>query len=182
VGIPGRVAVSASFLLVLSVVAPSALGAQDVRSHDGFWFSIGLGYGSLGSEAFNGRQGGEAAQIALGGTVSNRLLVGASFKGWTRLENGVQVEVGVLTAMARFYTSDTGGLFLTGGLGGGWIDSEVSSLPQGRVSGFGGFFGLGHDIRVGARVSLTPFWNLYWVGNSDADANIRQVGIGVTFR
>jgi len=39
---------------------------------------------------------------------------------------------------------------------------------------------VGWDIRVGRNVSLTPFWNGFAMANDIADANVGQIGIGVT--
>jgi hypothetical protein len=40
--------------------------------------------------------------------------------------------------------------------------------------------GLGYDIRVGQNVSLTPYWNGFAASTSNADANVGQIGLGVT--
>jgi len=39
---------------------------------------------------------------------------------------------------------------------------------------------VGWDIRVGRNVSLTPFSNGFAMANDIADANVGQIGIGVT--
>lgn len=159
---------------------PQGLDAQDSHDRDGFWANIGLGYGSLGQDEFNGRQGGEAFQLAFGGSVNDRLLVGGSFNAWTRLENGVRVEAGLVSAMIRYYPSADGGFFVSGGLGLGVINEDVSFSGPGNETGFGGLLGLGYDLRLGDSVSLTPFATGYLVGNSDSNVNVIQVGLGVT--
>jgi hypothetical protein len=40
--------------------------------------------------------------------------------------------------------------------------------------------GLGYDIRVGQNVSLTPYWNGFAMSSSNTDANVGQLGLGVT--
>ena len=69
----------------------------------------------------------------------------------------------------------TSGFFLTGGPGVGSIryagDSEF---------GVGVVLGIGWDIRVGRNVSLTPFYNGFAMSNSLVDANVGQLGLGVT--
>lgn len=40
--------------------------------------------------------------------------------------------------------------------------------------------GLGFDVRVGRNVSLTPFWNGFAVRSPNADANVGQLGVGIT--
>jgi hypothetical protein len=142
--------------------------------------NIGLGYGSLGQDEFNGRQGGEAVQLVFGGTVNDRLLVGASLNGWTRLENGIKLEVGLVAATVRYYPSEAGGFFVSGGLGLGVVHEDVAFTAPGNETGFGALLGLGYDLRLGSSVSLTPFANGLFVGNSDTDVNVVQMGLGVT--
>jgi hypothetical protein len=40
--------------------------------------------------------------------------------------------------------------------------------------------GLGWDIALSSKVSLTPFWNGSAMSNSNVDANFGQLGIGIT--
>ena len=51
---------------------------------------------------------------------------------------------------------------------------------SGSETGVGLVLGLGFDIRVGTNVSLTPFWNGYAVRSSDTNANVGQLGLGIT--
>lgn len=163
----------------LAAAVPGLAAAQDT-ARDGFWASFGLGYGSLAQEDFNGRQGGETVQLTVGGTVNDRLLVGASYSAWTRLENGIKVEAGLVAAMARFYPTETSGFFLSGGLGLGTIGEDVSHSGPGTETGFGGLVGVGYDLALGGAASLTPFVNWFLVGNTDANVNVAQFGLGVT--
>ena len=57
---------SAACALALNV-APAL--AQHPQTRNGFWFSGGLGYGSLGCD---GREGGLSGGLAFGGTLSDR--------------------------------------------------------------------------------------------------------------
>ena len=47
-------------------------------------------------------------------------------------------------------------------------------------TGVGAVLGLGWDIRVGRNVSITPFWNGIGVDSEGANANVGQIGLGVT--
>ena len=85
-----------------------------------------------------------------------------------------------LTAQVRFYPSATGGFFMTGGLGVGSIYADVSGFGSNSETGVGALVGLGYDFRVGPNVSLTPYWNGFATTTSNADANVGQVGLGVT--
>jgi hypothetical protein len=150
------------------------------HTRQGFWFNVGLGWGSLGCDNCDGREGSYSGGLALGGTLSQKVLLGGGTNGWYKSEGGATLTVGVLTAQVRFYPSRTGGFFLLGGLGVGTIRADVDYYGSDSESGFAALLGLGYDIRVGKNVSLTPFWNGFAVTTSNADANVGQIGLGVT--
>lgn len=108
------------------------------------------------------------------------MLLGAGTNGWTKKEDGVTLTAGSLTALVRFYPSETGGFFLLGGLGIGTIDVSISGFGSASETGAAALLGLGYDIRVGTNVSITPFWNGVGISASDADANFGQIGLGIT--
>lgn len=162
--------------LGLLALIPSAAQAQ-VR--DGFWINLGAGYGSLGCENCEGREGGFSGGLALGGTISSKLLVGAGTTGWTRSEDDVRLTAGTLTALVRYYPSSTGGLFLTGGLGVGTVEVAAGGVSVSET-GAAALLGLGWDIRVGSNMSITPFWNGAGISASDVNTNYGQVGLGIT--
>ena len=172
--------VAAVAALVLAVLSPRAASAQHPQVRSGFWFNGGMGYGSLGCQDCDTREGGLSGGLALGGTLSQKLLIGAGTNGWTKSEGGTRLTVGTLTALVRFYPSATGGFFLTGGLGVGNVHAEVAGFGSASETGFGALVGLGYDVRVGDNVSLTPFWNGFAMSSSGSDANVGQLGLGVT--
>jgi hypothetical protein len=142
---------------------------------EGFWFSGGLGVGSLGCDGCEVRQTGVSGGLSLGGTINDRLLVGAGTTGWAKTVDGETITVGTLDARLRFYPTRTSGFFLTGGLGFGAI-----SVAGESENGIGVVIGIGWDIRVGSNVSLTPFYNGFAMRSSLYDANVGQFGLGVT--
>jgi hypothetical protein len=156
------------------------LAAQRAQTRDGFWLSVGAGWGSLGCRECDGREGAFSGNIALGGTLSQRWLLGVSSNGWTKSESGATLTAATLTAAVRFYPSATGGFFLTGGLGIGTLDVAISGLGSDSEVGGGALLGLGYDIRIGRNLSLTPFWNGVGIDTGNADANFGQIGIGIT--
>jgi hypothetical protein len=165
--------------------APAPAGeksAQQKNRRSGFWFNGGFGYGSFGCQGCDGRVGSLSGGIALGGSVSQKVLLGAATTGWAKSENGTELDVGTLVAVIRFYPSATGAFFLLGGLGVGSIHGESSEFGIGSQTetGFGALLGLGYDIRVGSNVSLTPFWNGFAVNTDTDDANVGQIGLGLT--
>jgi hypothetical protein len=167
--------------LVLAAVSPRVASAQGhAQTRQGFWFNGGMGYGSLGCQNCDGREGALSGGLAIGGTLSRKFLLGAGTNAWSKSENGARLTVGTLTALMRFYPSATGGFFLLGGLGIGQVHAEVSGLGSASETGVGALFGLGYDFRVGQNVSLTPFWNGFAMSSSNTDANVGQLGLGVT--
>ncbi|HEX2220502.1 MAG TPA: hypothetical protein VHG35_16980 [Gemmatimonadales bacterium] len=147
---------------------------------EGFWFNVGLGYGSLGCDGCGGREGGLSGGLQLGGSLSQKVLLGGATTGWTRSEGGVTLTVGTLLALVRFYPSARGGFFLEGGLGLGTIHVSVDGFGSDSEAGGGALVGLGYDIRVGENVSLTPAWLGFAARTSNADANVGQLSLGVT--
>jgi hypothetical protein len=160
---------------------PARATAEDPPRRRGFWFSGGLGYGSLGCDDCSGREGGLSGGIQLGGSVSPKVLLGGGTTGWTRSEGALTLTVGTVVALIRFYPSATGGFFLLGGLGLGSIYTSIDGFGSDSETGGGAVLGLGYDIPVGESVSLTPFWNGFAARTSNADANVGQLGLSVTF-
>src|SRR5947207_10459363 len=90
-----------------SALAQQPQPRQPLLRH-GFWFSGGLGYGSLGCQDCDGRTGAVSGNISLGGTLSQKLLLGVSTNGWTKSESGSSLTVAAVTAAVRFYPSTNG--------------------------------------------------------------------------
>jgi hypothetical protein len=142
---------------------------------DGFWFSAGLGFGSLGCENCITREDGLSGGLSFGSVVSDRVLLGVGTTGFAKDVGGETLSVGTLDARVRFYPARTSGFFLNGGIG-------LGSLSYAGESEFGVglMLGLGWDIRLGKNASLTPFWNGFAMSNSNVDANVGQLGLGFT--
>jgi hypothetical protein len=159
-----------------------AVAAVEPNPHrrEGFWFNLGLGYGSLGCDGCDGREGGLSGGLQLGGSLSQKVLLGGATTGWTRSESGVTLTVGTLLALVRFYPSARGGFFLEGGLGLGTIHVSMDGFGSESETGGGALVGLGYDIRVGDNVSLTPAWLGFAARTSNSDANVGQLSLGVT--
>lgn len=166
--------------LVMGILLVGPVAAQNKHPRKGFWFNGGLGYGSLGCQDCDGRTGAVTGQIALGGTISQKVLLGASTNAWTKSEDGATLSATAITAVVHFYPSATGGFYLTGGLGIGVVDLRISSVGSASETGFGALLGLGYDIRLGTNLSLTPFWNGFGINSSRVDANVGQIGLSIT--
>lgn len=153
---------------------------RNPQLHQGFWFSGGLGYGSLGCQNCSGREGGTSGGLAIGGTISQRVLLGASTTGWTKSQNGVTLTAGSLGATIRFYPSETGGFFLRGDLGVGTIDIALAGFGSVSQTATSAVIGLGYDFRIAPMVSLTPYLNGVGMNWSTGDANYTQIGLAIT--
>ena len=134
-----------------------------------------MGYGTLGCDGCISRDEGLSGGLSMGTAIGDRVLFGVGTTGFAKEVLGEMLSVGTLDARIRFYPVKTSGFFMNVGAG-------LGSLSYGGESefGFGMMLGLGWDIRVGRNVSLTPFWNGFAMANSNVDANVGQIGIGVT--
>src|SRR5204862_6514026 len=95
----------------LSVGASPAFAQQNTQTRHGFWFNIGLGYGSLGCQDCGGRTGGFSGGLSLRGTLSSQLLLGVGTTGGTKAENRSTLTVRTLAAPLRLHPNPTGRLF-----------------------------------------------------------------------
>ena len=162
----------------LFAAAEQASSAARPHTRGGLWFSGGLGVGSLGCEDCDEREISLGADLAIGGTVNDHLLIGGGISRWSKEE----LTVGTLEARVRVYPRATSGFFLLGGIGVGWIQTEFDGFYE-NDSGVGVTLGLGWDIRVGRNVSLTPYWTgtaVIAVIADGSDANFGQIGLSVT--
>jgi hypothetical protein len=155
----------------LSVPVP----AQATHTRQGAWFNVGLGYGSFGCENCPGRADALSGGLSVGGTINQKLLLGVGTSGFYKSESGQWFSVSTLDARLRFYPMLASGFFVTGGMGLGSLRTAYDT-----DMGVGVILGLGWDIPVGSRVSLTPFWHGFAMRSSLVDANVGQLGLGVT--
>jgi hypothetical protein len=151
-----------------AALAPVAWAEPHPQVRKGFWITFGVGAGSAkltcdGCES--DRQTSLALQIALGGTVSDRLLIGMEVSGWTKEELGSSLDIVNSQFAVRFYPVRSSGLFLKAGVG---LSLAQTSFKDGATivtsdvgDGFGLVVGAGYDLRVARNVSITPgvgFW------------------------
>lgn len=173
-------------LFRLSALTALALGATALTAHaqnpqtrDGFWFNLGLGYGSATCSDACSSEGGFSGNLALGGTLNQKVLLGGGTTGWTKSEDGATLTLGTVLALIRFYPSATGGFFLNGGLGYGSTRASYSGFSDSE-SGFAMLLGLGYDFRVGKNFSLTPFLNGFGYSTESTNWSVGQIGLGFT--
>jgi hypothetical protein len=172
---PAAVSAPAQTQAAAQLPSPDAGSALKPQVRQGFWFNVGMGYGTLGCEDCTIRDHGLSGGLSLGASLGDHVLLGVGTTGFAREFEGELFTVGTLDARVRVYPAKRSGFFLNAGLGLGSISYAGAS-----EIGLGAMLGLGWDIRLGRNVSLTPFWNGFAMANSNVDANVGQIGIGVT--
>ncbi|TMG42128.1 MAG: hypothetical protein E6H90_14285 [Chloroflexi bacterium] len=157
--------------LTLSAAEPAT--AQQPGTRHGFWGAFGLGYGANGLSCSGGcsfnsgaKGGGLTVALKLGGTPSPRVRLGGEVNLWTKDMNGVTETVGNISAAAYLYPTARSGFFVKGGVGVASFQlSQGSSTTS--ADGLGFLTGLGYDIRLSNKVSLSPIANFYFGHDGD---------------
>lgn len=180
----GRVVCTAKrvigMLALLLSVSAVGQGQGHAQTRQGFWIGFGFGYGSLGCEDCDDRFGSAAGFLRMGGTLSNRWLIGGEIEAWSKEEGNTTLTYTNVGPVVLFYPSATGGFFLKGGVAIATVELEVGAL-SGDESGAGITLGLGYDGRVGKNFSLTPYFNLSSGSFDGANANMFQFGLSFTW-
>jgi hypothetical protein len=140
-----RTIIAALFLLVMT--AGSAMAQGNPQTREGFWINFGFGYGSLGCEDCDDRVSGTTAHLRMGGTLSQRLLLGGEINGWAKEEGNVTLSVANITPVLIFYPDANGGFYLKGGLGLAAVELEVGRF-SGEETGVGLLLGHGTFLPV----------------------------------
>ena len=176
---------------MLALMGAPVAQAQHPQTRQGFWVGFGFGYGSLKlscSGCLNvPSEGGISGFLKMGGTVSDKLLLGGETNGFTKKIGGTTVTAGNVSFTAYYYPAPANGFFLRGGLGFADYKEEGSS----GSTGFGFTLGLGYDVRVGTNFSLTPVANFSWGSVGDVQSgvvtlpgvkqNLVQLALGLTW-
>jgi hypothetical protein len=194
---------------VALIAAPVALHAQGRRStaraaapvasdREGYSLSLGLGGGSSGvscAGCATNRENGMSGYLRLGKGMSPSLMMGVELNGWNKTQQSVTSRNTMLSAIAQWYPSMTNGFFAKGGLGvGRTMIDDKSSVPSNKFqsTGLGYQVGVGYDMSVARRWSVTPFLNyLSTAGakgqlngtstNQKFDGNYFQYGLGLSW-
>lgn len=154
-----RVGVMATLGIAVAAGAASAQSAS-WQEHRGFWIGFGVGGGVNLNEGFDGdRLGGGTGYVRLGGTPSQRVLLGFEGIGWARDQSGATLGRGNGAFVVLFYPGAQGGAFLKGGVGVASISRSTvsgSTTTTTTKTGFGLTLGAGWDVRLGNNLYLTP--------------------------
>jgi hypothetical protein len=168
-------------LLLASLVALPASAQSNPQTRQGFWINFGFGAGSLGVDCDNcgdEREAGINVNLRMGGTLSQKLIIGGEFNFWSKSEGDVSLTTGNIGPVILFYPSATGGFFLKGGLGLATSTFELGSIEF-EEQGVGVTLGLGYDARVGRNFALTPYLDI--LSSSFDGGSFNQVAFGLGF-
>lgn len=174
-----RLLSSALTVVVIALLASPPAATQSVPKHQGFWISFGVGGGWNLSNTIGGQsRGGGAGFLRLGGTPSQKVLVGAEAIGFGTKVNDVTYGRGNLQAIVMYYLNVPQGLFVKGGVGGASFSTSVTvgnTTTTTTDPGFGAGAGVGWDMRLGSNFYLTPTLDLLYqrvsVGDNEATNN-----------
>jgi hypothetical protein len=174
-----RVAAMAAMLCSLA----SAAEAQAPR-RQGLYFSMGLGGGadlSVSGET----AGGFAGYIRAGGTPSSKFVVGGEVKWHVREErSSVWLTRGTFTGNVLFYPLPVVDIFINGGAGLSWValySTAGSTVTDEWNTGFGTTIGVGYDIRITDKFSITPNLDFLYQLVSDTNGYVLMLTVGATF-
>ena len=177
------------------LAAPDA----DSQPRQGFWIGLGAGYGSASasSDGFpaENREGSFTGFLKLGGTLNHEVLLGVESNAWVKTLDDVTLTLGNVSGTVTFYPKATFGFFLKGGVGLSYMSTEIflGDAPVSvSKSGWGLLAGVGYDVRVGRKISITPSVNFHFgePGNVSLEGetvfsgwhqNVFDFGIGITF-
>jgi len=148
-------------LLILSGLTT----AQGGQKHEGFWIGFGLGVDmSLMEQSDDDPLIGSSGYLCLGGTLNQRVKLGAEAFGWVKEQHDNVITHGNVMFVAMLFPRDDSGVFLKGGIGIAGVTRAVVGGTASEIrpaGGLGTAAGLGFDVRLGRQLSLTP--NINWV-------------------
>ena len=174
-------------LALLGLVTSVAAAQEEGSRRSGFWLNVGFGWGSADQNCDNcgttDRESGLSGQFALGATLSPQFLLGVESDGWYKEKNSVKSTLGTLAAVVYFYPSASGNLFVKGGVGlASYRFSNGSSIDD---TGLGLLGGVGYDIPLGKKFSLTPVATYQYgsMGDANGAKGLKQniISVGGTF-
>jgi hypothetical protein len=180
--------------------AMKAAEQSNAQMREGYNASLGLGAGSSGvtcSGCATNRTTGFSGYARVGKAWSQSLLFGGELNSWNKSENGTSAYTGMVSAIAQWYPSVTNNFFVKGGMGVGRTHAEAkatATTPANTVqsTGFGYQAGMGYDVPIARRFSVTPYVNyLATAGatqqvngqstNIKMNANYVQYGLGLSW-
>jgi hypothetical protein len=163
----------------------------------GYSVSLGLGGASNGvscADCATDRQNSASGFLRVGKGITPSVMAGLELNGWNKTENGVDGRGAMLSAIAQWYPSMTNGFFTKVGAGMGRLTVEDKAPPATKLqsTGFAYQLGLGYDMSIARRWSITPYVNYLSTAGAKAqlngvdmnekmDGNYVQYGLGLSW-
>jgi Outer membrane protein beta-barrel domain len=183
---------SAALFLVPAVGSAQAAppGLVEVREEPegrrGFWLGLGVG---AGGESYERSDAGYSdlfyqptVSLRAGGTVSQRLRLGAEVLSWINEEGPAVESLTSALLIAQLYPLKSLGFYLKGGIGIGRNAVDFDDGFDVGDTGFAGLLGAGYELRLGRRFYLNPVIDLVghsYDGRAGGDYNERLLNFGL---
>ena len=165
-------------VLMIAALAAAVVGSAEAQYNnirDGFYSTIGIGFGSAKfscDQCDGGRQNGVSGLFAIGTAIDQPLIIGAELDLFYKRQDFDDGWIATVTAFGQWYPASTGPFFVKGGLGMGWTQVTLQT-PTGFASrsksGFGYMVAVGYDWRIAYYLSVTPL--VGWYGGSLGDVD-----------
>ena len=189
-------------MLLLAAGTATVARAQGGGEHrQGFWWQAGVMAAANREDCTNcaAEEWNEGVAITLraGGTVSRYVLLGGEFYGFRHTDDVAQeTKLQGILAIAQWYPWLNLGGFLRTGIGVSnlnlYIMTESGASTRADKTGLALSLGIGWDIRVSERFSITPLFNSYVNGVGDLEVEpagtaddvlttLFTAGVAVTF-
>ena len=164
---------------------------------EGYSYSLGLGAASAGASCTGcstTRETATSGYLRVGKGITNSLMGGLELNGATKTKNQVEARTLMATAIAQWYPM-ANNFFVKGGLGMGRMtttDKTATPTSESKTTGFAYQGGVGYDIGIARRWSVTPYVNYLSTSgakvsvngvstNTKVDPNYMQYGLGLTW-
>lgn len=178
-----------AFALVAALLAQPAEAKLRESTHTGFFFSFGLGPGSLGLDFENSdftfdREAGLSGNFRIGWALSQKILIGAESNFWTKnvedLGDDGKVTFTNASASLTYYFTDN--VFIKGGPAIGSIEVETKEddlTVTGSKDGPGFTAGLGAEFRLASKFAIVPTIQWNWQKVDELKSNFVSLTVGV---
>jgi hypothetical protein len=170
---------TAALALLISATAV-AHGQSKAETRAGFWIGFGLGYGSLGCDGCNDRASARAGFFKMGGTLNRQWLLGGEIEFWAKDSDQGETTLTYtnFSPVVSWYPTPNSGFFLRGGIGLARVRLQTGDFV-GQEKTVGILLGVGYD--AGQHFSLTPYFNISSGSFKGGNANMFQLGVGLTW-
>ncbi len=192
-GIAGIFLLTAPTSAAAQVSDTPGAGSETTRS--GVWLGVGMGLGSAMPTCpicARNREQALSGYFRMGGTVTQRILVGLETNAWYRGGEETDQIIGSASVVSLLYPRDDSGLYVKVGLGLTRFEARpTGDDPPVTANTFGVNVGVGYELRATRALSFVPYLNVLTgsFGNlkeedrtltGSMNVSLVQFGIGIT--